>query len=133
MSLMDKFNPVKVAGEMKKVVEEHKEKEFKRVHGDLIAAEGLTHITISTSGISEKFKVLDVVYANVSVTQKLFDLNFDGSISFDKVKATLKIKCNELGGDAVINCDFGQVYGGTVPQQTATFWGYGTAVKILAN
>jgi len=118
--------------------EEEKQKlvleKYKKEYPEIAEAEQLSGITVSTCGSNSNYEIIDVVYENVTVTQKLTDWSFTQAYmdaAFLRVKASLKISCAKMGGDAVINCGFDHEYNDKPGSTGATFWGYGTVVKYV--
>ena len=112
-----------------------------------LAKEKLANIFLATGPISEPFRVLDVVFAIDSQEQGFFaeimskttgfHVGANPSKAFDKVKLQLRAQCRELGGDAVINCQFEHrvaVANSLIPgmggKQAVEIFAYGTVVKL---
>lgn len=107
----------------------------------------LANIFISTGTISEPFQVIDVVFAMDSQEQGFFaeilskttgyHIGANPSKAFHKVKLQLRSQCLELGGDAVINCQFehrvavtNSMLPGMGGKQTVEIFAYGTVIKL---
>ncbi len=91
------------------------------------------NILVTTSGINDEFEIIDSIFALDSSTAGIF-WGADPNKAFDKVKDQLRNKCEQLGGDAVINCQF--EYRVAVSQgligskQVIEIFAYGTAVRL---
>ncbi|MBR6073516.1 MAG: heavy metal-binding domain-containing protein [Bacilli bacterium] len=90
-------------------------------------------ILITTSGLNEEFEIIDSIFALDSSSAGLF-FGADPNAAFDKVKEQLRKKCKQLGGDAVINCQFEYrvaVADGLLgSKQVIEIFAYGTAVRL---
>lgn len=94
-------------------------------------------ITVSTSAIQEKYKVIDVVFAFDSHEPGSFS-SFFGSggakpgAAFDRVIDRLRHACFNIGGDAVISCQFEYRFATTSglfgSKPLVEIYAYGTAV-----
>lgn len=91
-------------------------------------------ILIATGDLKEDYEVIDVVFALDSSTEKFFSAA-DPNQAFSNVKNSLRKKCMELGGQAVINCEFEHrvavsqgAFGGS--KQVIEIFAYGTAVRV---
>jgi hypothetical protein len=98
------------------------------------------HITVSTSSICEKYKVLGTVFAFQMHKADLLgsllgNAAADPFVAFQGVSNVLKQNCYHQGGDAVINCQFNWETGSTkelgISRQTHMIYAYGTAVKFV--
>lgn len=99
------------------------------------------HITVSTSSVCEKYKVIGTVFAFQTHKADLFGSLFGGNaaadpfVAFQGVSNVLKQNCYRQGGDAVINCQFNWETGSTkelgITRQTHMIYAYGTAVKFI--
>jgi hypothetical protein len=95
-------------------------------------------ITVSTSAIQEKYKVIDVVFAFDSHEPGSFSSFFGGgakpSAAFDRVSERLRNACFNVGGDAVISCQFEYRFATTSglfgSKPLVEIYAYGTAVTI---
>ncbi len=94
----------------------------------------INKILITTGDIKEEYETIDAIFALDSCKEGFFSLA-DPNKAFDKVKNVLRKKCNELGGHAVINCQF--EYRVAVSQgfitgskQVIEIFAYGTAVRL---
>lgn len=93
----------------------------------------MNNILVTTSDIKEDYEIIDAVFALDSCTESLFK-GADPNKAFDKVKESLRRKTQELGGHAVINCQF--EYRVAVSQgimgskQVIEIFAYGTAVRL---
>ena len=63
------------------------------------------NIAVSTGTVSVPYEVLDTVFAIDSSKAKWFS-GADPNEAFEGVKKTLRKKASEMGGDAVIDCQF---------------------------
>ena len=92
-------------------------------------------IVISTGNISREYEVLDSIFALDSHKEGFFSGNVDPGKAFDGVKRQLQDKCNALGGDAVISCQFeyrnALADGMFGKKQAIEIFAYGTAVRYL--
>ena len=93
----------------------------------------MNNILITTGDIKEDYEVIDAIFALDSCTEGILK-GADPNQAFDKVKDGLRKKANELGGHAVINCQF--EYRVAVSQglmgskQVIEIFAYGTAVRL---
>lgn len=92
------------------------------------------NILITTGDIHEDYEIIDAVFALDSSQEALFK-SADPNKAFDKVKNGLRRKAEELGGHAVINCQFEYriaaspgAFGTT--KQVIEIFAYGTAVRL---
>lgn len=94
----------------------------------------MNNILITTGGINDDFEIIDAIFA-LDSSSAVFFSSADPNKAFDKVKSVLRKKCNELGGHAVINCQFEYRIAtnkgafGTINQVVEIF-AYGTAVRL---
>ena len=93
----------------------------------------MNNILITTGDIKEDYEIIDAVFALDSCKEGFFK-SADPNDAFDKVKNGLRKKAGELGGHAVINCQFeyrvavAQGFGGA--KQVIEIFAYGTAVRL---
>lgn len=93
----------------------------------------MNNILVTTGDIKEDYEIIDAVFALDSCTEGVFK-GADPNKAFDKVKNGLRKKAQELGGHAVINCEF--EYRVAVSQgligskQVIEIFAYGTAVRL---
>lgn len=91
-------------------------------------------ILITTSDIREEYEIIDAIFA-IDSCKESFWKAADPNQAFDKVKDALRAKCSQLGGHAVINCQFeyrvavsSGGFGGS--KQVIEIFAYGTAVRL---
>ena len=93
----------------------------------------MDNIIISTGDIHDDYETIDAIFALDSCKESFFN-SADPNKAFDKVKIALRKKCYELGGQAVINCQFeyrvALSQGLIGSKQVIEIFAYGTAVKI---
>ena len=88
---------------------------------------------IATGDIKQNYSIIDTIFAMDSHKEGFFS-TADPNKAFEGVKLQLTKKCNSLGGDAVINCQFeyrvalGE--GLMSKKQVIEIFAYGTAVKL---
>lgn len=92
-------------------------------------------IKVSTSGVSRPFEVVDVIFAFDSHKEGFLEGGADPTRAFVKVVNRLRSICAELGGDAVINCQFDYRYavGASMmgnAKQVVEIYAYGTAIRF---
>ena len=91
------------------------------------------NILVTTSGMNEEYEIIDSIFALDSSTAGFF-FGADPNKAFEKVKDQLRNKCKELGGDAVINCQFeyrvAVADGLLSKKQVIEIFAYGTAVRL---
>ena len=95
------------------------------------AEPNVNHIKVITSSIMSSFTAIDSVHVVASQEGGLRGVELDSI--FELVKHKLRLKCYELGGDAVISCHFSERAahsGGIVASQVIEIWAYGTVVKL---
>lgn len=90
-------------------------------------------IKISTTDVEQDYEILDAVFALDSSTAKIFSSANPGQ-AFDGVKKQLQEVCANLGGNAVVGCQFEYrnaladgIFG---KKQSIEIFAYGTAVKF---
>jgi len=90
-------------------------------------------ILITTGDINEDYEIIDAIFA-LDSCQETFFTSADPNKAFDKVKDALRKKCYDLGGHAVINCQFEYrvaVHQGMISnKQVVEIFAYGTAVRL---
>lgn len=91
-------------------------------------------ILIATGDLKEDYEIIDVIFAIDSSKEKAFSAA-DPNKAFANVKNVLKRKCMELGGQAVINCEFEHRIAVshnalTGSKQVVEIFAYGTAVRL---
>lgn len=90
-------------------------------------------IILSTGDLEQEYEVIDVIFA--------YDANKEGFLSsaspdkaFEGVKTHLRERCEVLGGDAVINCQFeyrNAIANGIISnKQVIEIFAYGTVVRF---
>jgi len=88
-------------------------------------------ILISTGNINQQYVTIDAIFAMDSHKQG-FLKGTDPDKAFEGVKQRLREKCHEIGGNAVINCQFEYriaIAEGTFSsKQAIEIFAYGTAV-----
>lgn len=91
-------------------------------------------IFTSTSDSQKSYEVIDTVFALDSHKAGFFS-NADPNKAFDGVKQQLILKCENLGGDAVVSCQFeyrnALADGLLGKKQVIEIFAYGTAVKFI--
>ena len=92
-------------------------------------------VPISTGNITKAYEIIDCIFALDSHKEGFFSGAANPGKAFDGVKSQLRQRCSELGGDAVISCQFEYrnaladgVFG---KKQAIEIFAYGTAVKYL--
>lgn len=142
MSMFDKLKgQVANAGEkfkeeIQKAQEQAKEKRVATEAEEAERNERFSKIKVSTSSVSQPFEVVDVVFAFDSHKEGFLDGGADPTKAFVKVVNRLRSICADLGGDAVINCQFDYRYavGSSLvgnAKQVIEIYAYGTAVKFI--
>ncbi len=93
----------------------------------------MDNILITTGDLKEDYEVIDAVFA-IDACKEGFFSSADPNVAFDKVKNALRKKCSELGGHAVINCEFeyrvATSQGLVSTKQVIEIFAYGTAVRL---
>ena len=90
-------------------------------------------IIVSTGNVNRAYEILDAIFA-VDFSAQTWFKAADPSASFDGVKTKLQDKCRDMGGDAVICCQFQyriSINDDVLRKQVAEIWAYGTAVKFI--
>ena len=96
-------------------------------------------ITVSSSVIQQKYRVIDVVFAFDSHEPGSFASFFGAAgakptAAFEKATDRLRHACFNIGGDAVISCHFDYRFGTTSglfgSKPLVEIYAYGTAVAI---
>jgi len=89
---------------------------------------------ISTGRVSHSFEVIDTVFAIDSHKEGFWSGAADPNKAFDGVKQQLIKKCEQLGGDAIQNCQFeyrNAVHDGLLTKrQVLEIFAYGTVIKF---
>ena len=92
-------------------------------------------MSITTGNISQSYEIIDAIFALDSHKQGVFSGSADPGKAFDGVKEQLRKRCNDLGGDAVVSCQFeyrnALADGMFGKKQCIEIFVYGTAVKYL--
>lgn len=90
-------------------------------------------IPVSTGNITRDYEVIDSIFALDSHKEGFFSGAANPGLAFDCVKEQLRKVCLELGGDAVISCQFEYrnaladgIFG---KKQCIEIFAYGTAIK----
>ena len=87
-------------------------------------------IVISTGNIANNYEIIDVICAHFSESISSFD-DVDQNKIFENAKSALKVKCAEVGGQAVINCRFEhQTRVVNNIKKIFEVYAYGTAIKL---
>lgn len=91
-------------------------------------------IPLTTGNISGNYEIIDTIFAMDSHKASFFSLANPGK-AFVGVKQQLRQKCQELGGNAVIHCQFEYrnaladgIFG---KKQAIEIFAYGTAVRAI--
>lgn len=87
-------------------------------------------IPVITGDLRCNYQVIDTIITVSSDTAGFFR-GADPSRAFDGVKAMLRTKCQQIGGNAVINCQFEYRMALDGKKQCIELFAYGTAVKLL--
>ena len=91
----------------------------------------MAQIIISTGGVNFDYEVIDVIFV-IAGTAAGFLSEIDPNAAFNGVKVQLKEKCEALGGDAVVFCQFeyrsALANGMLGPKQALEIFAYGTVV-----
>jgi len=92
-------------------------------------------LPITTGNISKNYEIIDAIFALDSHKAGFFTGAADPGKAFDGVKGQLRERCSQMGGDAIISCQFEYrnaladgVFG---KKQAIEIFAYGTAVKYL--
>jgi len=99
-------------------------------------------ILVTTGDVKETYEILDAIFALDFHKESWFGGGADPAKAFDKVKEKLRTVCKNMGGDAVINCQFqyrvastqdlsNAIFGGA--KQVMEIFAYGTAVKFISS
>ena len=92
----------------------------------------MADVMVSTGGVPYDYQTLDTIFAIDSSTSG-FLTGVDPNKAFLGVKNSLKAKCQALGGDAVLFCQFeyrnALADGFLGKKQAIEIFAYGTAVK----
>lgn len=100
------------------------------------AAEIRSRIQVLTADHPEPYETLDSIFAIDGSTKALFQ-ELNPQAAFEGVKQQLRVRCAELGGDAVIRCHFeyrnALADGVLGKKQSLEIFAYGTAVKLRAD
>lgn len=90
-------------------------------------------VLLSTGDIPGAYQIIDAVFA-VDSSTKGFLSEVDPGQAFEGVKRQLRERCRELGGHAVICCQFeyrnALADGFLGKKQSLEIFGYGTAIRI---
>ena len=98
------------------------------------APAGKKEIIISTGTLDREFEVIDCVFALDSDRDGLLG-GADPGKAFRGVKEQLRKQCRQLGGDAVLDCEFeyrmSEKEGALSRKMIAEIFAYGTVVRFL--
>lgn len=98
------------------------------------APAGKKEIVISTGTLNREFEVIDCIFALDSDKDGLLG-GADPGKAFKGVKEQLRKQCRQLGGDAVLDCEFeyriSEKDGALSSKKTAEIFAYGTVVRFL--
>jgi hypothetical protein len=126
----------KLKEEIQKAQEQAKEKRALSDAEEAARNERFSKIKVSTSSINQQYEVVDIIFAFDSHKEGFLENGADPTKAFVKVVNRLRSICADLGGDAVINCQFDYRYavGSSLvgnAKQVIEIYAYGTAVKYL--
>jgi uncharacterized protein YbjQ (UPF0145 family) len=89
-------------------------------------------VVVSTGGMNVDYEIIDTIFAIDSHKEGFFS-SADPNKAFEKVKRDLIAKCQSLGGNAILNCQFEYrvaVESGMLgSKQVMEIFAYGTVVK----
>jgi Putative heavy-metal-binding len=142
MSMFDKLKDQvvnagdKLKEEIQKAQEQAKEKKALTDAENAARNERFSKIKVSTSSINQQYEVVDIIFAFDSHKEGFLENGADPTKAFVKVVNRLRSICADLGGDAVINCQFDYRYavGSSLvgnAKQVIEIYAYGTAVKYI--
>lgn len=142
MSMFDKLKDQvanageKLKEEIQKAQDQAKEKKALSDAEDAARNERFARIKVSTSSINQQYEVVDIIFAFDSHKEGFLENGADPTKAFVKVVNRLRSICADLGGDAVINCQFDYRYavGSSLvgnAKQVIEIYAYGTAVKYI--
>ncbi|NLU23147.1 MAG: YbjQ family protein [Clostridiales bacterium] len=100
---------------------------------EVLPVEPPKHIVISTGNLHREYRVLDCIFA-VDFNKQTWFKAANPADSFNGVKDQLAQRCRDLGGDAVISCQFQyriSTDNAVLSKQVAEIWAYGTAIKFI--
>ena len=90
-------------------------------------------VVVTTGGLDGKYEIIDAIFALDSHKGGFFSGGVDPAKAFGGVKAQLRKRCEELGGNAVIHCQFeyrnAEAEGFVGKKQVIEIFAYGTAVR----
>ncbi len=91
------------------------------------------NILISTGNVNNSYEIIDAIFA-IDSHKEGFMKSTDPDKAFEGVKQRLRAKCEQLGGNAVINCQFEYriaiAQGTFSSKQAIEIFAYGTAVRM---
>lgn len=94
----------------------------------------MENITISTGAITRPHQVIDAVIAVEQIEAGRFS-TMKANHAFEEVKAQLRQMCQQLEGDAIINCRFQYHLAANQdlkqPDPAFQVFAYGTVIKLL--
>jgi putative heavy-metal-binding protein len=92
-------------------------------------------IPLTTGSVARNYEIIDAIFALDSHKEGFLSGAADPGKAFDGVKQQLRNICQELGGHAVINCQFeyrnALADGFMGKKQVIEIFAYGTAVKFV--
>jgi len=92
-------------------------------------------IPVSTGNINKDYEVIDAIFALDSHKEGFFSGAANPEKAFDGVKEQLRKRCAELGGSAVISCQFeyrvALADGLLGKKQSIEIFAYGTAIRFI--
>jgi hypothetical protein len=142
MGIFDKFKgqiaqaSQKFNEEIHGVQDQSKEKLVAKKTEEAVRNERFSKIKVSTSSVTQPFEIVDIIFAFDSHKEGFLENGADPTKAFVKVVNRLRSICADLGGDAVINCQFDYRYavGSSLvgnAKQVIEIYAYGTAVKYI--
>ncbi|UNK18740.1 hypothetical protein MNQ98_01455 [Paenibacillus sp. N3/727] len=91
-------------------------------------------VIITTGDLKRNYEVIDTIFAMDS-NKEGFLKSADPNLAFEGVKNQLKKKCEQLRGDAIVNCQFEYrvaVSDGMMSKkQVMEIFSYGTVIRFL--
>lgn len=92
-----------------------------------LRAEEVAKIKVSTSSVCKKFEVIECIWG-FEVSEEGWFTNASQGKAFTKVLRDLQEKCFDLGGHAVINCQFDYRYLDIKGKLRVEVYAYGTVI-----
>lgn len=93
------------------------------------ARAAIASILVTTGDLNARYEIIDCIFA-IDSSREGFISGVNPDVAFDGVKNVLRARCYQLGGQAVINCQFQYRNASDGRRQVLEIFAYGTAVRL---